>query len=136
MLDKLRHATAQNADLERANKEIEDSISKIEARLPTNKEIDKIVRQVSELAVDVGLGAPNMKSEKPLPAASYMEQPLSMGITGDFHGFYEFLLRLEQLPRITRIPDLNIKRSQQQDGHMEADFTLSIYFEDESAVVK
>jgi type IV pilus assembly protein PilO len=136
MLDKLRHATAQNADLERANNEIQDSISKIEARLPTTKEIDKIVRQVSELAVEVGLGSPNMKSEKPLPAASYMEQPLAMAITGDFHGFYEFLLRLEQLPRITRIPDLNIKRSQQHDGHMEADFTLSIYFEDESAVVK
>lgn len=131
MLEKLRHATAQNADLERANQEIQESISKIEARLPTNKEVDKIVRQVSELAVEVGLGAPSMKSEKPLPAASYREQPLSMKITGDFHGFYDFLLRLEQLPRITRIPELHIKRTPDKDGHMEADFTLSIYFQDD-----
>lgn len=133
MLDKLRHATAQNADLERANREVQESISKIEARLPSNKEVDKIVRQVSELAVEVGLGSPSMQSEKTLPAASYREQPLSMKINGDFHGFYEFLLRLEQLPRITRIPDLNIERSKDTDGHMRAEFTLSIYFQDEES---
>jgi type IV pilus assembly protein PilO len=131
MLEKLRHATAQNADLERANLDVQESIAKIESRLPTNKEVDKIVRQVSQLAVEVGLDPPSMKSEKPLPAASYREQPLAMTITGDFRGFYEFLLRLEQLPRITRIPDMKIQRSQQEDGHMQAEFTLSIYFQDD-----
>lgn len=129
MLDKLRTATSKNDDLIRANKEIEASIASIEARLPTNKEVDAIVRQVSDLAVAAGLEPPVMKSEDALKAALYMEQPLKMEITGDFNGFYDFLVSLEKLPRITRIPDLKIKRSEEVDGFMKAEFTLSIYFQ-------
>lgn len=132
MLDKLRQATAQNEDLLRANEEIRASIAAIEARLPTDKQVDGIVRQVSDLAVESGLAAPVLKSAKPLKAATYMEQPLEMTITGDFRGFYQFLLRLEQLQRITRMPQVTIARSDKQDGHMQADFTLSIYFQQQT----
>lgn len=133
LLDKLRQVTAQNEDLQRANEDVAQAIEAIEARLPSSKEVDTIVRQVSELAVSVGLQPPAMESAKPLPAALYHEQPLTMTISGDFHAFYEFLLRLEQLPRITRIPDLSIKRAEDVDGHMKAEFTLSIYFQEKDA---
>ncbi len=131
MLSKLQQATAQAADLEQANRDIAESIEAIEARLPTNKEIADILRQVSDLAVEAGLEAPVMKAEKPVKAAMYMEQPLEMKIQGDFHGFYDFLLSLEKLPRITKIPDFQIKRSDRTDGYMEAEFTLSIYFQED-----
>jgi len=61
-----------------------------------------------------------------------MEQPLEMSISGDFDDFYSFLLKLEQLDRITRMPDVKIKKSETVDGTMEASFTLSIYFESDS----
>lgn len=133
MLAKLREVTSQTESLQRANADIKDGIASIEARLPSTKEVDAMVRQVSDLAVECGLEPPIMKSDKPVSAALYMEQPLKMSITGDFHGFYDFLIRLEQLPRITRVPDLRIKRSEDIDGHMKADFTLSIYFQQEGA---
>lgn len=131
MLDKLREATAQNEDLQRANDDIKKGIEAIEARLPTNKEVDAIVRQVSDLAEEAGLQAPVLKSEKPVSAALYMEQPLKMELMGDFKGFYEFLLKLEQLPRITRVPAMKVARADGEDGHMKAEFTLSIYFQEE-----
>ena len=131
MLDKLREATAKNEDLQTANQKIQKSISAIEARLPTNKEVEGIVRQVSDLAVESNLEPPMMKSDKPMKASLYMEQPLNMTITGDFKNFYEFLVRVEQLPRITRIPTMDIKRAEETDGHMKAAFTLSIYFQQE-----
>lgn len=131
MLSKLQQATAQAADLEQANRDIAESIQAIEARLPTNKEIADILRQVSDLAVEAGLEAPVMQAEKPVKAAMYMEQPLDMKIQGDFHGFYDFLLSLEKLPRITKIPNFVIKRSDRTDGYMEAEFTLSIYFQED-----
>lgn len=131
MLDKLREATARNQDLQRDNQEIQKSISAIEARLPTNKEVEGIVRQVSDLAVECGLQPPTMKNDRPMKASLYMEQPLNMSITGDFRNFYEFLVRVEQLPRITRIPLMDIKRADDIDGHMKAAFTLSIYFQQE-----
>ena len=71
-----------------------------------------------------------MKSAKPVKAALYMEQPLEISMNGDFRKFYDFLIRLEQLPRITRVPDLKIKRLDEGDGNTKAEFTLSIYFQD------
>lgn len=130
MLYKLRQATAQTEDLARANAQIRDSILAIEARLPNNKEIDNILRQVAELAQQNGLKIPTFKkAEKPLAAGLAMEQPLDVEITGDFDGFYQFLLQLEQLPRITRIPTMEITRSNDVDGNMKAKCVLSIYYQ-------
>jgi type IV pilus assembly protein PilO len=133
MLDKLKATTNQNDNLEKANEEIRSSITAIEARLPSDKEVDAVVRQVSDLAVEAGLDAPAIESDKPVEASMYMEQPLKMKMTGNFNGFYDFLVKLEQLPRITRVPDLHLTRSQDTDGFMKADFTLSIYFQPEGA---
>jgi type IV pilus assembly protein PilO len=131
LLDKLRETTARNQDLAHDNEEIQKNIQSIEARLPSNKEVDAVIRQVSDLAVESGLEPPNIESDKPVAAALYMEQPLKMKITGNFNGFYEFLVKLEQLPRITRIPDMKITRATDVDGHMKAEFVLSIYFQQE-----
>lgn len=131
MLEQLQRETARNRDLQRANEEMEERVAEIEARLPSDREVDRIVRKVSDLAAGSGLEAPSLTSGRPLAAALYMEQPLEMRTVGDFDGFYEFLLRLEQLPRITRISDLKLRRDSQRDGQMNVDFTLSIYFQDE-----
>ncbi|MBU6412199.1 MAG: type 4a pilus biogenesis protein PilO [Planctomycetes bacterium] len=130
VLEKLKEETARNADLARANDQIKKSIEAIETRLPSGKEIDSVVRQVSDLAIAAGLDAPGLKSAKPVKAALYMEQPLEMTLDGDFAGFYSFLVNLEALPRITRIPDLTLKSSDNETSEMRAAFTLSIYFQD------
>ena len=68
-----------------------------------------------------------------------MELPLKTVIEGNFDGFYQFLLDLESLPRITRVHQLKIlklgmgPRDNDQitvGGAMRAEFTLSIYFND------
>lgn len=128
MLDKLKETTARTQDLQRENEESHRKIEAIEARLPSSKEVDSVIRQVSDLAVESGLEAPALESDKPVAAAMYMEQPLKMKIAGDFSGFYAFLVKLQQLPRVMRVPDMKIVRSTDQNGHMKAEFTLSIYF--------
>lgn len=130
MLEKLRTETARTADLVSANDEIAQSIDLIEGRLPSNKEVDEIVRQVSALAVQSGLAPPSLKSSKPVAAASYREQPLELTTTGEFKGFYDFLIQLERLPRITRLVNMSIERSR-DEGLVDVDFTLSIYFRDD-----
>lgn len=132
MLNKLARATSQTADLERANREMAEGIQRIESRLPNNKEVDVILDQVAALARESKLELPRIKALKPLKSATYMEQPLEMSVSGDFDDFYNFLLRLEQLDRITRVPDMTIERSKDEDGSMEARFTLSIYFQPET----
>ncbi|MBC7835564.1 MAG: type 4a pilus biogenesis protein PilO [Phycisphaerales bacterium] len=133
MLEKLRLATAQTDDLLRANTQIRESIESIEARLPTTKEMDNILRQVAELASENGLKIPNFKKgDKPVAAGLATEQPIDVEITGDFDGFYQFLLALEQLPRITRISNMEIMRNNDVDGSMKSKLVLSIYYQGDS----
>ena len=132
VLDALRVETARNADLAEANVEISDRIAEIEARLPSDKEVDNIVRQISDLAVNSGLTPPTLASGKPIAAGTYWEQPLTVTTTGNFTGYYRFLQKLERLPRITRIPDFELRRDPKNNGVVAIEFTLSIFFQDES----
>jgi type IV pilus assembly protein PilO len=131
-LRKVQETTSRTEDLQRENEEIRKQIQSIEARLPSNKEVDEVVRQVSDLAVQAGLDSPAIESDKPVTAAMYMEQPLKMKISGNFTGFHDFLIKVEELPRITRISDMKISRSTDVNGNMDAEFVLSIYFQPET----
>lgn len=134
MLNTLRAETKRNEDLKLANESIQTSVDEMEALLPSNKEIDTVVRQVSALAVESGLTPPTLKSAKPIAAARFREQPLEMSTDGSFEGFYEFLLAIERLPRITRIVDMVIKDSNTEGIEIKAEFTLSIYFQVDEGV--
>lgn len=134
LLSKLREATSQTDDLQRANDQIRASIESLQAKLPSSKEMDTVLRQVSGIAAKNGLKIPTFKkNDKTAPAGLAMEQPLDIEITGDFDGYYKFLLELEQLPRITRLTDLKISRSDKVDGEMKTSFVLSVYYEGEGS---
>jgi type IV pilus assembly protein PilO len=138
VLERLRVETASNASLREANEKIADRIRKDEARLPSSKGVDQIVRQVSGLAVDSGLSPPSLKSLKPLKAAMYWEQPLEMTTSGTFKGYYEFLRLMERMPRITRILSMEISRgiAGLDEPEITVKFTLSIYFQDDKEEVE
>ena len=136
MLDALRIETKRSDDLMTANEAIKTRVDEMEAQLPSGKEVDLIVRQVSALAIEAGLTPPTLKSSKPVAAAKFKEQPLEMSTKGSFDGFYKFLLSIEKLPRITRIVDMTIKDSTDEGIELKADFTLSIYFQPEAVVAE
>lgn len=135
LLEKLREATSKTSDLERENLEIRQAIDTQQAKLPTSKEMDTVLRQVSGIASKKNLRVPQFKkSDQTAPAGIAIEQPLDIEITGDHDGFYEFLRDLERLPRITRITDLQVSRSDKINGEIRAKFVLSVYYEGEGAV--
>ena len=79
-----------------------------------------------------------IESDKAEPTADYFELPLNMVVEGEFNGFYQFMLEMENLPRITRVKSMSLKRAtgymgpNREDvppGWMTAEFALSIYFE-------
>lgn len=134
-LERLREATRMSESLEKANAEIRKAIDAIEARLPSDKEMDSVLRDVAQIASRCGLKLPNFKrADKALPAGTAREQPIEMTITGDFDGFYKFLLEIEKLPRVTRLTDMKVTRANDVDGNMQASCTLSIYYQGESLV--
>ena len=94
------------------------------------EEMDDYKPIFDKFEAETGLKVPVFKKgEKPIAAGLAMEQPLDVEITGDFDGFYTFLLALEQLPRITRISNMEIQRSKDVDGEMRAKCVLSVYYQ-------
>lgn len=132
MLEKLEEANERSITLEERISELNDAISMVEGRLPTTKEVDVVLSRVANLARFSNLRMPKVNTMKPIESNRYIEQPLRINVQGDGDDFYEFLLRIEGLERISRIPDMTVDRMSKKDGHIDANFTLSIYFQKEN----
>lgn len=137
--DKLEQLDSVARHIEDMGPEIQrltDAISVFEAKLPAEKEVDVILKQVSQLTARHGLKPLTVKAEKTVKSARYSELPLKMKVHGDFNGYYSLLLDIERLSRITRVPQMKLVKSRDAEGQMEAEFTLSIFFESQDAGAK
>ncbi len=137
-LERLREVTEKIDDIGLAIEQGREAIDLVEAKLPSRDQVEVILGDVWQLAALAHLDVKSVKSEKPVLAAGYMEQPLKVAMDGHFEGFYQFLMGLENLPRITRIQEMKLQRvtarnrrpdDEVQPGMMKAEFTLSIYYQ-------
>jgi type IV pilus assembly protein PilO len=128
-LTNLKQATAGVQDLSRKISELQQAIDFFESKLPQEKEVDKILKEVWQMAEANSLRTKTVKTTRSERASNYSEQPIQMNLEGDFNGFYAFLLQLEKLPRITRVTQMNLQKISDRDGEMQAQVTLSIFFE-------
>jgi type IV pilus assembly protein PilO len=127
-LTDLHMATAGIADLNGRIHDLQQSLKFFETKLPQEKEFDKILKEVSDIAEANTLQTKTVRTLKSERYAGYSEQPIQMTLSGNFKGFYAFLLQLEKLPRITKITSMQLSKIQEHDGEMTATLTLSIYF--------
>ncbi len=133
-LDRLEAETKDMRDLGTEIDKLYEAISVFEKKLPAQQEVEGVLREVSELATRNKLQLRSVRTDKVMETAHYAELPIKMEIVGNFDGFYSFLLKLEQLPRITRMPVLQMKRSpKENDGTMQANVVLSIFFEGDAS---
>ncbi len=109
--------------------ELKSVIAMFEDKLPAEKEVEVILKEVWEVATSRGLRPKSVRTGKAEKGPLYSELPIEMEIVGDFDGFYSFLLDLERLSRITRVPEMELEKSRDTEGHMVAEFTLLIFFE-------
>ena len=128
-LANLEQATIGIDDLNNKIDEVQKAIRVFEGKLPAEKDVEVILQEVWRMAEANAL---QQRMVKPLPIekfASYCEQPIQMTFSGDFNGFYSFLLQLEKLPRITRVTQMKLEKINDHDGQMQAQMTLSIFFD-------
>jgi Tfp pilus assembly protein PilO len=134
-LGNLQQATAGIDDLNHKVDELQKAITFFESKLPQEKEVDKILKEVWQMAEANSLQTKTIKTLRSERGPNYSEQPIQMSLAGDFNGFYSFLLQLEKLPRITRVTQMTLQKINDRDGEMQAQVTLSIFFEPETSSV-
>ncbi len=130
-MENLRQITAGIEDLDGKVAELQEAISFFESKLPQEREVGSVLDEVSQIALANSLETRTFRTLRAERNANYSEQPIQMTLTGDFNGFYSFLLQLEKLPRITRVLQMKLEKINSRDGEMQAELTLSIFYEPE-----
>ncbi len=141
-LSALNRAQANIEDLQGEIDQYNEAINFFQNKLPPEKEIDKVLREVWNLARASNLTTKSIRTMKRAGSRAvtiaekggpYAEQPISLELVGDFkHGLYNFLLALEKRPRITRIQELKVSKLNTADaveGEVHAEIVMSIFFE-------
>lgn len=128
-LKQLETATKRLDDLGREIDKLVDAVKLFEEKLPAQREVEVILKQVWELAGKQNLTPKSVRTDKPIMSQQFAELPIKMQIIGDFDSFYSFMLELEKLSRITRVPKMKLVKTKDDDGQMRAELVLSIFFE-------
>jgi type IV pilus assembly protein PilO len=128
-LTDLEEATADVADLQKQVDDLQKAIDFFEGKLPREKDVNDLLREVSKAAEVSRLEIRQFEPIQTIRGSHYSELPVRIVLAGDFEGFYSYLLELEKLARITRVTEMKLKKMQERNGSMEAEMTLSIFFE-------
>jgi len=131
-LVKLERVARRISDLQKEIHRLEDALAFFEDRLPEEKEIDVILREVWLIAEQKALVARSVRTQTAASQPRYNLQPITISLQGTFESFYEFMLGLERLPRITKIRQMQVAKSPLQEGSVDVDLVMDIFFEKKS----
>lgn len=139
-LRKLNQATATIGSLKDEIGDLQKAIDFFQSKLPSEKEIDRVLEEVWRLAEANHLATKSICTMKSgssgtfvLAGGAQAEQPIKMKFEGDFTGFYGFLLSLERQPRIMRIRKMSLKKISGTQGGITAELEISVFFERQSS---
>ena len=118
------------ASLARFKQEAEALRARLETakeRLPSEKEIPGLYRQVSDLAYQAGMAVSLFQPREPATKEIYQEVPISVSAEAGYHQLGAFLDRIARLPRIVNLTDMKITGISRPTGTIRADLTLATY---------
>jgi len=84
-------------------------------QLPKDTEIPSLVEDINVTGVSSGLKFKNIRLEPEVKQEFFIEQPISIEATGDYHSFGSFVSSVAVLPRIVTLHDFTITGTPSQD---------------------
>ena len=139
-LKALDRATGTIGSLKKEIAALTKAVAFFESKLPSEKEIHKVLQEVWRLAEANRLITKSIRALDDkmagftTAASSHREQPIAVKLEGDFKGLYAFLQALERQPRILRIHQMKLtKPNKAPQGHVNAELTMSVFFEKEAS---
>jgi len=102
-------------------------------QLPNKTDIESLLIDLSQTSVAAGLEVEFFKPKNEVAREFYVEYPIQIKVTGNYHQFGNFVSGLAALPRIVTLHDINItpvNSRSDQDGPaqlLEMDLTATTY---------
>ena len=95
--------------LQKQLEEMEANFQQQLTQLPKETEIPALVEDINITGVKAGLKFKNIRLEPEVTQEFFVEQPITITATGDYHFFGHFISGIAMLPRIVTLHDFNIK---------------------------
>lgn len=103
-----------------ASKQLEIELAKKKERLPPEEEAVMLLKQVSDLAIrlglDIKLWKPNGKTED--PSKLFVRLPVNVELSGGYHTAALFFDRINNLPRIITVSNLKMGSPRTEKGRV------------------
>jgi type IV pilus assembly protein PilO len=96
-------------------------------RLPSEKEMPRLYRQITDMAAASGLGVALFAPKPPEDKDVLAEVPIAMTAEAGYHQFGAFLDRLGRLPRIVTLGDFKWSGIERPAATVRAEMTLATY---------
>src|SRR4030095_15791579 len=96
-------------------------------RLPLEREVPRLYRQVSDLAIQSGLGLALFQPRAPEEKAILTELPIAIISESGYHQLGTFFEKVGRLPRIVNLGDLRFSGIERSTGSVRAELTLQTY---------
>ena len=96
-------------------------------RLPTEKEMPALYRQISDLAFQSGLSMAVFTPRAPEEKEIFFDVPITVNAEGSYHQFGNFLARMGKMPRIVNLADWRLLGIDRPTGTIRAEVTLMTY---------
>ena len=94
-------------------------------QLPKETEIPSLVEDINLTGVNSGLKFKNIRLENEVKQEFFIEQPISIEATGDYHAFGAFAAGIAALPRIVTLHDFTVEAK--QDTEKKSDIPVINY---------
>ena len=88
-------------------------------QLPKETEIPGLVEDINITGVNAGLKFKNIRLEGEIKQEFFIEQPISIEATGDYHAFGGFVTGIAALPRIVTLHDFEILAVENKEKRAE-----------------
>ena len=96
-------------------------------RLPSEREIPGLYRQVSDLALQAGLAVALFAPKAPEDKDTVTEIPIAVSAEGTYHQLGSFFSRIGRIPRIVNLGDFRLAGVERPTGTLRAELTLATY---------
>lgn len=96
-------------------------------RLPSEKEMPRLYRQLTDLAFQSGLQVALFAPKAAQDREDVAEVPIAMTCEGGYHQLGAFFARMSRLPRIVDLADFRLAAIERPTGTLRAELTLGTF---------
>jgi Tfp pilus assembly protein PilO len=97
-------------------------------RLPADPQFGQFLHDIYQISQSTALQKFNDEPGIPRRLELFSEQPITLSFEGNFPSVFQFIARLEDMQRLTRLRDVTIKSDDDHQGTVDVKLSVNIYF--------